>query len=124
MAGKTQLVTVDQEGNIHTIRTGLSKGLDLRDVSGTYSVRRVSEIEWEPAYQGFVVSLKTEPIPTRLSKPMIEAVGMSVSEICERFGCHYHGTAEHLSFQFYEEAVVIEVEYLTKAKEKGIETVW
>lgn len=132
MAGNTQLVSISPDGEIATIRRKRDQGLDLRDVGGEFSVRRVSEIAWSDKDQGFCIFLQPkDAAPEVLTMEKLHAAGMTFYGVCKRL----HSDPESkmvvqcidsiLYFDDYEDAVTIEVEYLEALKALGTpQTVW
>jgi hypothetical protein len=127
MAGKYQLVSVAPDGTISTIRAKKNEGLDLREVGGMYAVRRVSEIIWNPDLQGFIISLiKRDDTTATLTIDDLHATGrMSYCALKDRYGEMIHARCGGvLAFQEYEDAVTVEVEYLSITKEIAESLVW
>lgn len=126
MAGNTQLLSIAPSGAVSTVRRKRGTGLDLRDIGGEFSARRVSEIAWSPSSNAFEINLLVDGVdhtdnPIRLTVAMLEALGRPNATVCTFVQCQggVHISEGVLCFEDYEDAVLVEVHYLDAAKLAG-----
>jgi hypothetical protein len=134
-----QLISISPDGEMSAVRRKRGTGIDLRDFGDITEMRRVSEVEWSVELKGFTVCLKAiDGEKQMLTVDKLHEAGLSFSEVVETLCEKGVGqvawcpsimvgiVSEHgiLAFEEYEDAVLIEVDYLHASKLNGTSEVW
>jgi hypothetical protein len=118
-----QVIKLDLNGDITSLRTKKGQGLDLLDMKATAKVERVSEVLWSDDDQGFYVKILRGKHANKILGGTVvhQVMHYGYDEVSAVFGDEVRRNGDGVYiFRDYDQAVRLEVMFLNASKLSGL----